>query len=142
MQSFASDLVGHSANPLAVDWLQLVLAGVLTIGLTTAVALVIRKPLLGMLQLITGQEVGAAFWTTFAMVLIVMGPLFLVFTAAAGADSLADFVRRTVYLVSLGVIGAFVVLGAAVMFSQPSRAVERRRVALLDADTRRARAAE
>ena len=142
MQSFASDLVGHSANALAVDWLQLVLAGVVTIGLTTTVAMVIRKPLLGVLQLICGHEVGAAFWTTFSMVLIVMGPLFLVFTAAAGAENLADFVRRTVYLVSFGVISAFLVMGAAVMLSIPSQALTRHRAALIDVDIRRAQAAE
>lgn len=142
MQSIATDFVGHPMNPLAVDWSQLVLAGILTIGLTSTVALVIRKPLLGVLQLICGGEVGAAFWATFSMVLIVMGPLFLVFTAAGGAESLADFVRRTVYLVSFGVIGAFLVMGAAVMLSAPSQALARRRAALIDVDVRRAQSAE
>ena len=111
---------------LAVDWLQLTLAAVLTLGLTTIVALVIRKPLFGVLQLVCGTEVSARFWTTFAAVLLVMGPLFLVFTAAGGAENLADFVRRTVYLVSMGVIGAFLVMGAAVMLSAPSLAMARR----------------
>lgn len=122
----------NAMNPIAVDWIQLVLAGALTIGLTTVVALVIRKPLLGVLQLMCGHEVGARFWTTFATVLIVMGPLFLVFTAAAGAENLADFVRRTVYLVSLGVIGAFLVMGAAVMLSVPSQALSRSRAAEIE----------
>lgn len=124
--------MSNTLNPIAVDWIQLVLAGALTIGLTTVVALVIRKPLLGVLQLMCGHEVGARFWTTFATVLIVMGPLFLVFTAAAGAENLADFVRRTVYLVSLGVIGAFLVMGAAVMLSVPSQALSRSRAAEIE----------
>ena len=130
-----------SQTPIAVDWLQLVVAGALTIGLTTAVSLVIRGPLLGVLRLMCGNEVGAVFWTTFATVLIVMGPLFLVFTAAAGAENLADFVRRTVYLVSLGVIGAFLVMGAAVMLSMPSQALSRSRAAVIER-TGRAGAAE
>ena len=112
---------------LAVDWLQLVIAAVLTLGLTTVVALVIRAPLFDVLKLVCGTDVSARFWTTFAAVLLVMGPLFLVFTAAGGAENLADFVRRTVYLVSFGVIGAFLVMGAAVMLSAPSRAMARSR---------------
>ena len=114
---------------LAVDWLQLVIAAALTLGLTSAVALVIRRPLFGVLQLVCGNDVGARFWTTFAAVLLVMGPLFLVFTAAGGAANLADFVRRAVYLVSFGVIAAFLIMGAAVMMSAPSRALSERRAA-------------
>lgn len=83
-----------AADALPVDWLQLVVAAGLTLGLTTIVALVIRKPLYAVLELICGREVSARFWTTFAAVLLVMGPLFLVFTAAGGAGNLADFVRR------------------------------------------------
>lgn len=119
---------------LAVDWLQLILAAVLTLGLTSIVALVIRRPLFGVLQLVCGNDVGARFWTTFAAVLLVMGPLFLVFTAAGGATNLADFVRRAVYLVSFGVIGAFMVMGAAVMLSAPSRALAERRAAEIGRD--------
>ena len=142
MQSLPFDAVAHPATGLAVDWLQLILAGALTVGFTGAVSLIIRRPLLGVLQLICGNDVGAAFWTTFSMVLIVMGPLFLVFTAAVGADSLADFVRRTVYLVSLGVIGSFLVMGAAVVLSAPSQALTRRRAALIELDLPKAPAAE
>ena len=123
-----------SIPALAVDWLQLVIAAGLTLGLTSIVALVIRRPLFGVLQLVCGSDVGARFWTTFAAVLLVMGPLFLVFTAAGGAMNLADFVRRAVYLVSFGVIGAFMVMGAAVMMSAPSRALAERRAA--DINTR------
>ena len=112
---------------IAVDWLQLIIAAALTLGLTTAVASVIRTPLYNVLKLVCGTDVSARFWTTFAAVLLVMGPLFLVFTAAGGAENLADFVRRTVYLVSFGVIGAFLVMGAAVMLSAPSQAMTRRR---------------
>jgi hypothetical protein len=120
----------YSHDPvLAVDWLQLILAAVLTLSLTSIVALVIRRPLFGVLQLVCGSDVGARFWTTFTGVLLVMGPLFLVFTAAGGATNLADFVRRAVYLVSFGVIGAFMAMGAALMLSTPSRAIGERRAA-------------
>lgn len=119
---------------LTVDWLQLILAAVLTLSLTSIVALVIRRPLYGVLQLVCGTDVAARFWTTFAAVLLVMGPLFLVFTAAGGASNLADFVRRAVYLVSFGVIGAFMVMGAAVMLSAPSRALSERRAAEISRD--------
>ncbi len=122
-----------ATTALAVDWLQLVIAAVLTLGLTTTVALIIRSPLYGVLQLVCGSDIGARFWTTFASVLMVMGPLFLVFTAAGGADNLADFVRRAVYLVSFGIIGAFVVMGCAVMLSAPSQALARQRSAQIDA---------
>ncbi len=131
-----------SAAGLAVDWLQLVIAAALTLGLTTLVALIIRRPLHGVLQLICGLEVSARFWTTFALVLLVMGPLFLVFTAASGATNLADFVRRTVYLVSFGVIGAFLIMGAAVMMSAPSQALARRRVVDISAAAGETSAAE
>ena len=127
---------------VAVDWAQLVAAAGLTLGLTTIVALVIRKPLYAVLELICGREVSARFWTTFSLVLLVMGPLFLVFTAAGGAENLADFVRRTVYLISFGVIGAFLVMGAAVMLSAPSQAMAKRRAAQLEAETLNAPTAE
>ncbi len=120
-------LPSGATTSLAVDWLQLTIAAVVTLGLTTIVAVIIRKPLYGVLQLVCGTKVSAEFWTTFSAVLLVMGPLFLVFTAAGGAESLADFVRRTVYLVSMGVIGAFLIMGAAVLLSAPSRAMTRRR---------------
>lgn len=126
---------------LTVDWLQLVIAAVLTLSLTSFVALVIRGPLFGVLQLVCGNDVGARFWTTFAAVLLVMGPLFLVFTAAGGAANLADFVRRAVYLVSFGVIAAFMVMGLAVMMSASTRAMSVRRaaeiVASVDTSARR-----
>ena len=122
-----------ATTALAVDWMQLVIAAVLTLGLTTTVAVVIRRSLFGVLQLICGHDVGARFWTTFASVLMVMGPLFLVFTAAGGADNLADFVRRAVYLVSFGLIAAFLVMGAAVMLSAPSQALSRARSAQIAA---------
>lgn len=115
-------------------WLQLVVAGALTLGLTSIVAMFIRSSLFGVLQMICGTEVSARFWTTFSLVLLVMGPLFLVFTAAGGAESLADFVRRTVYLVSFGVIAAFLAMGAAVMLSAPSQALARHRVAQITQD--------
>ena len=118
---------------LAVDWLQLIIAAAVTLGLTTTIALVIRGSLFGVLQLICGHDVGARFWTTFALVLMVMGPLFLVFTAAGGADNLADFVRRAVYLVSFGIIGAFAVMGCAVMLSAPARSLSRARSAQIEA---------
>ena len=115
----------------AVAWQQLAIAALLTLGLTSVVALVIRRPLYGVLQMICGEEVGARFWTTFASVLLVLGPLFLVFTAASGAQTMAELVRRSVYLGSFGVIGAFLVMGAAVMLSGPSKAMSRRRSTLL-----------
>ena len=114
---------------LAVDWLQLILAAALTLSLTSIAAALIHKPLYGVLELVCGTAVAARFWTTFAAILIVMGPLFLVFTAAGGATNLADFVRRAVYLVSFGIIGAFLIMGAAVMLSVPSRALRDRRAA-------------
>ncbi len=135
-------LPNSTAGILAVDWLQLIIAAVLTLGLTIVVALIIRRSLYGVLQLVCGTEVSAQFWTTFALVLLVMGPLFLVFTAAGGATNLADFVRRTVYLVSFGVIGAFLVMGAAVMLSAPSQALARRRVEDISAAPRDASAVE
>jgi hypothetical protein len=122
-----------SAVSVAVDWEQLLLAGALTLGLATIVALVIRKPLFHVMRMVCGTEVGARFWTVFTNVLLVMVPLFLVFTAAGGGQSLADFVRRTVYLVSFGIIGAFLVMGAAVMLSAPSQALARRRTAEIEA---------
>ena len=125
--------ISPASGALAVDWMQLVIAAVLTLGLTTTVAIVIRQSLFGVLQLICGHDVGARFWTTFASVLMVMGPLFLVFTAAGGADNLADFVRRAVYLVSFGLIAAFLVMGAAVMLSAPSQAMTRVRSAQIAA---------
>lgn len=125
--------ISSAGSALAVDWMQLVIAAVLTLGLTTTVAIVIRRSLFGVLQLICGHDVGARFWTTFASVLMVMGPLFLVFTAAGGADNLADFVRRAVYLVSFGLIAAFLVMGAAVMLSAPSQAMTRVRSAQIAA---------
>lgn len=118
-----------TATPLAVDWLQLILAAALTLGLTSISAAIIHRPLYGVLELVCGTQVAARFWTTFAAILIVIGPLFLVFTAAGGAANLADFVRRAVYLVSFGIIGAFLIMGAAVMLGAPSRAVRDRRVA-------------
>ena len=126
-------IISPASAALAVDWMQLVIAAVLTLGLTTTVAIVIRRSLFGVLQLICGHDVGARFWTTFASVLMVMGPLFLVFTAAGGADNLADFVRRAVYLVSFGLIAAFLVMGAAVMLSAPSQAMTRVRSAQIAA---------
>ena len=125
--------ISHPGVTLAVDWMQLVIAAVLTLGLTTAVAVVINRSLFGVLQLICGHDIGARFWTTFASVLMVIGPLFLVFTAAGGADNLADFVRRAVYLVSFGLIAAFLVMGAAVMLSAPSQAMARLRSAQIAA---------
>lgn len=112
---------------LAMDWLQLLIAGTLTLSLTSVVAFIIRRPLFSVLQLICGTDVGARFWTTLSALLLVIGPLFLVFTAGGGAENLADFVRRSVYLISFGIIAALFAMGLAVMLSRPSQALARRR---------------
>jgi hypothetical protein len=55
-----------------------------------------------------------SFWTTFASVVLVCGPLFLVCFAAGRAESLAALIRQAVHLCSLGLVGAFVIMGIAV----------------------------
>jgi hypothetical protein len=49
--------------------------------------------------------------------MLVFGPLFLVCYAAGRAQNLAEFIRQAVYLISFGLIGAFVLMGAAVLMS-------------------------
>lgn len=124
----------HQAGTVPVDWLQLVLAAAFALGLSAGAAAYIRPSLFGVLAQVCGTDVAARFWTSFSVVLTVVGPLYLVFVAAGNATSLADFVRRSVYLASFGIIAAFAVMGAAVMLSPPSQAMSRRRAAQVAAE--------
>jgi surface polysaccharide O-acyltransferase-like enzyme len=96
------------------DWIQLGLAWGLTLCLTLIVAGIIHRPLFAVLQYICGTDVGARFWTAYSGIMIVVGPLFLVSLGALGSANLADFARRTMVLISLGLISTVVIMGIAV----------------------------
>lgn len=100
-----------------ITWMELGAALALTLAASLAVARIMWRPLFGVLEMVCRSTVAARFWTTFAGVMLVCGPLFLVCFAAGQARSLADFIRQAAYLCSLGLIGAFIVMGLAVMRS-------------------------
>src|ERR1700744_2797655 len=97
-----------------VGWGQLAIALGLTLSLTLIVAGVMRRPLYAILQFICGTDTGARFWTAYSTVILVVGPLFLVSFGSFGSNSLADFVRRTTMLISLGQILTVAFMGIAV----------------------------
>jgi hypothetical protein len=100
-----------------ITWIELGIALALTMAATLTVARIMWKPLHGVLELACHGAVPARFWSTFASVMLVCGPLFLVCFAAGRAATLAEFIRQAVYLCSLGLIGAFIIMGWAVMNS-------------------------
>ena len=75
------------------------------------------RPLFAVLELVCQSAVATRFWTSFTAVMLVCGPLFLVCFAAGQARGPADFIRQAVYLCSLGLIGAFIIMGVAVIRS-------------------------
>jgi hypothetical protein len=97
-----------------ITWIELGAALALTFVATTTVAAIMWRPLHGVLEFICHGGAAARFWTTFSAVMLVCGPLFLVSFAAGRSLSMADFIRQAVYLCSLGLIGAFVIMGVAV----------------------------
>jgi hypothetical protein len=100
-----------------IDWIELGIALALTLAATLTVARIMWRPLHGVLELVCHGKVPAQFWTTFASVMLVCGPLFLVCFAAGRAETLAAFIRQAVYLCSIGLISAFVIMGVAVATS-------------------------
>ncbi|HEY4250492.1 MAG TPA: hypothetical protein VGM87_04815 [Roseomonas sp.] len=108
-----------------VTWMELGIALAVTLAATLTVIGVIWRPLFGMLEVICQGGVAARFWTTFAAVMLVCGPLFLVCFAAGQARGLADFIRQAITLCSLGLIGGFCVMGWALLsgIRRDSRAV-------------------
>jgi surface polysaccharide O-acyltransferase-like enzyme len=97
-----------------LDWTQLAIAWGLTLALTLIVAAIMRRPLFAVLQFICGTDIGARFWTAYSSIMIVTGPLFLVSLGALGTTNLADFVRHSMVLISLGLIGTVMIMGLAV----------------------------
>jgi hypothetical protein len=97
-----------------VGWNELAIAWGLTLSLTLTVAAVMRRPLYAILQFICGTDTGARFWTAYSSVILVVGPLFLVSLGSFGSANLADFVRRTTMLISLGQIITVAIMGIAV----------------------------
>lgn len=100
-----------------IGWMELGIALAVTLAATLLVVRVIWQPLFGVLELICQSAVGARFWTTFAAVMLVCGPLFLVCFAAGRSMGLADFIRQAITLCSLGLIGGFFVMGWALLHS-------------------------
>ncbi len=100
-----------------ITWIELGSAIALTLAITVVVVALIRQPLAGVLDLVCGEPAASRFWATFASLMLVFGPLFLVCYAAGRAQNLAEFIRQAVYLISFGLIGAFVLMGAAVLMS-------------------------
>jgi hypothetical protein len=92
----------------------LAIAWGLTILLTLTVVAILRAPLYAVLQYICGTDIGARFWTTYSSVMIVIGPLFLVSITSFAQASLSDFLRSVMVRLSLGLIGAVVIMGLAV----------------------------
>jgi len=103
-----------------LDWTQLGIAWGLTLVLTLIVAAVMQRPLFAVLELVCKTGVGARFWTVFSSLMIVVGPLFLVSFGALGGGTLADYVRRVMVLLSLGLIVTVSVMGFAVWGSTKS----------------------
>jgi hypothetical protein len=97
-----------------LDWMQLGIAWGLTLTLTLIVAAIMRRPLFAVLQFVCGTDIGAHFWTAYTSIMLVAGPLFLVSLGSFGSPNLADFVRRAMVLISLGLIGTVAIMGLAV----------------------------
>lgn len=97
-----------------LDWTYFASAVGLTLTLSLTVALVIRAPLLSVLKHICGTDIGARFWTTYACVMIVVGPLFLVAGFVKDGVDLIHFLRSTVAMTAFGLIGTFIIMGWAV----------------------------
>jgi hypothetical protein len=95
-------------------WTELGIAWGLTLILTLVVATIMHRPLFGVLRSICGTDASARFWTAYTDVAIVVGPLFLVSMTSLGADNLADFVRRAVGMIALGLILTVAVMGIAI----------------------------
>ena len=87
----------------------------LTLFLTLTVVAILRAPLFAVLQFICGTDIGARFWTAYASVMIVIGPLFTVSFGAMPIGDLSDFLRVVMVRLSLGLIGAMVIMGLAVL---------------------------
>ena len=94
----------------------------LTFVLTLTVVAILRAPLFAVLQFICGTDVGARFWTAYSSVMIVVGPIFTVSFAAIQTADLADFLRIVMVRLSLGLIGAMVVMGVSVYSVRPPKA--------------------
>ena len=86
----------------------------LTFLLTLTVVAILRGPLFAVLQFICGTDVGARFWTAYSSVMIVIGPLFTVSLGAVQTADLSDFLRTIMVRLSLGLIGAMVIMGLSV----------------------------
>lgn len=104
-------------NIVPITWIELGSAIALTLAVTVVVVTFIREPLAGVLDLVCGEPAASRFWATFASIMLVFGPLFLVCFAAGRAANLAEFIRQAVYLISFGLIAAFSVMGLAVLYS-------------------------
>jgi len=96
------------------DLIYLAIAWGLTFGLTLTVVMILRGPLFAVLQYVCGTDIGARFWTTYSSVMIVVGPLFLVSLGSISQANLSDFLRSVMVRLSLGLIGAVIIMGAAV----------------------------
>ena len=97
-----------------MDWEQLGFAWGLSLAMTFVVAAIMRRPLFAVLQHICGTDIGARFWSAYSSLMIVVGPLFLVSIGSFASGNLADFLRRTMALISLGLIGTVIIMGIAV----------------------------
>ncbi len=96
------------------DLTYLAIAWGLTFALTLTVVAILRGPLYAVLQYVCGTDIGARFWTTYSSVMIVVGPLFLVSIGSISQANLGDFLRSVMVRLSLGLIGAVIIMGVAV----------------------------
>jgi NhaP-type Na+/H+ or K+/H+ antiporter len=120
-----------------ITWIELGAVLAFTLAATLTVTRIMWRPLHDVLLLVCGEPAAARFWTTFASVMLVCGPLFLVCFAAGRSANLAELLRQAVYLCSLGLIGAFIAMGVAV-----GLAVQPRHPALMRASAPATPAAE
>ncbi len=112
----------YVAQTLPVDWDQLIIAAALVLSLSTTTVAALRGPLAAVLRHTRGSDALAQFWTIVASALMVLVPVFLVFTSVGQAVSLPDLVRRAVYMSSFGVVAALLTVGLAVMIGMPDAA--------------------
>ena len=89
-------------------------AWALTLALTLTVVAILRAPLFGVLQFVCGNDIGARFWTAYSSVMIVVGPLFTVSFGGIQTGDFSDFLRVVMVRLSLGLIGAMIIMGLSV----------------------------
>lgn len=108
-----------------LGWNELIISFSLSLALSLGTTAFIWRPLREVLARLCDSPATTHFWSAFAAVIFILGPLAIVAAALVPSRPLVEHVRYALLLSSLGIMSAFALMGAVIMANVERRLIQK-----------------